>query len=216
MALTVDRVRRSVATAASDPVRWWRPTAPQQAFFDRLPLRGQLRGPNQAGKTAALAVLLIDLILRRGRWTRRWTDRWPNERLSVWVVCGSWKQSVVVQEKIWDLLPRGELRDDTTFTRKRGFAGGAFETKSGSVVRFVSSGQDTVSLASATLHAVFVDEPPLEDTWSEICARVKASGGPGTDLLAGEAVGVVVEGCELEPAYCDIARARFTGWAGGA
>ena len=40
--------------------------------------------------------------------------------------------------------------------------------------------------------------------------------GSGTDLLAGEAVGVVVEGCELEPAYCDIARARFLGRAGGA
>lgn len=35
--------------------------------------------------------------------------------------------------------------------------------------------------------------------------------GSGTDLLAGEAVGVTVEGCELEPAYCDIARARFLG-----
>ena len=178
MALTVERVREAAASAAADPLRWWRPTAPQQAFFDRLPLRGQLRGPNQAGKTEALAALLIDFVLRRGRWTKRWLDRWPGQRLEVWVVCASWQQSAVVQGKVYDLMPRAALIPETNFTRKRGFAGGAFETVDGCLVRFVTSNQDNVSLASATLHAVFVDEPPIEEAWSELCARVKDSGGP--------------------------------------
>ena len=53
------------------------------------------------------------------------------------------------------------------------FAGAAFETKDGAIVSFFTSNQETGNLASATLHAVFIDEPPTEDQWGELSQRVK-------------------------------------------
>lgn len=176
--ITPNGIRAAAAAAAINKLRWFRPTAPQRRFMEWLPLRAQLRGPNQAGKTECLAALLADFVLKRGRWTKAWTDKWPGQAMNVWVICFSWKQSKVVQAKVYDLFPKDQLKPGTKYSKRIGFAGAAFETKDGAIISFFTSNQETGNLASATLHAVFIDEPPTEDQWGELSQRVKHHGGP--------------------------------------
>ncbi len=131
-----------------------------------------LRGPNQSGKTESGAAEL----LHRMRGTHPFA-RTHTPPIDCWVVCSSWKQSLIIQRKIYALIPKDELDPAVKFTRKNGFSGQWFALKNGSTCTVVTAQQDTIDLASATLHYIWCDEPPPESIWSELVARVTAHRG---------------------------------------
>lgn len=133
---------------------------------DPAPVKA-LRGPTQFGKTEAGVVELLHRM--RGTHPYLKTHTPP---IDCWVVCTSWKQSLVIQRKIWALIPKDELSEDSRFSMKNGFTGAYFALKNGSTCTIVTAGQETIDLASATLHYIWVDEPPLERIWSELVSRV--------------------------------------------
>lgn len=161
---------RSIASARrSAPLDHWTPTEPQRDWLaDTSPIK-LLRGPNQGGKTQAGAAELL----------YRLRGRHPYQQLRhpapirAWVVCASWKQSLVIQAKVRELIGDDELGEDTHYTPKNGFSGQYLSLTNGSTCRFVTAEQDTVHLASETLHFVWIDEPPPEGIWSELLARVR-------------------------------------------
>jgi hypothetical protein len=138
---------------------------------DRSRYKG-LRGPNQSGKTEGGAAEL----LHRMRGTHPFA-RTHTPPIDCWVVCSSWKQSLIIQRKIYALIPKDELDPAVKFSKKNGFSGQWFALKNGSTCTVVTAQQDTIDLASASLHYIWCDEPPPESIWSELVARVTAYRG---------------------------------------
>ena len=164
--------RRLGLSARANPLDSWRPTPPVLEWMqDRSRYKG-LRGPNQSGKTEGGAAEL----LHRMRGTHPYS-RPHTPPIDCWVVCSSWKQSLIIQRKIYALIPPGELDAAVKFSKKNGFSGAWFALRNGSTCTVVTSAQDTIDLASATLHYIWCDEPPPEDIWSELVARVTAHRG---------------------------------------
>lgn len=160
----------------------WRPTAIQRRMLSCTDPRCLFRGPNQVGKTEALCADVVDLMLGTARWQPDRAERHPpstskDKRIECWVVCVSFKQSLIVQRKLYAMLPPGVLAKGSKYTHKRGFTGQSFELTNGSLCTIVSISQDRQTLASASLDALYVDEIPTEDAWSELVARVRHKSG---------------------------------------
>jgi phage terminase large subunit-like protein len=155
--------------AHADPLAYFRPTPPQLAFLSsNHPIR-LLRAGNQLGKTWAG---LADCIFRcLGSHPYTLVKAPPIE---AWVVVVSWEQSLAVQQKLWTLLPKDAISDDCEFTPGKGFRGKVpiVRFKNGSVLRIRTVNQGALSLASATIDYVLLDEPCPENLWSELAARV--------------------------------------------
>ena len=155
--------------AHADPLAYFRPTPPQLAFLSsNHPIR-LLRAGNQLGKTWAG---LADCIYRcLGSHPYTLVKAAPIE---AWVVVVSWEQSLAVQQKLWTLLPKDAISDDCEFTPGKGFRGKVpiVRFKNGSVLRIRTVNQGALSLASATIDYVLLDEPCPENLWSELAARV--------------------------------------------
>lgn len=147
------------------------------AFFRDLAKTKLLAGPNQGGKTYAGAKEAV----------YRLTGRHPFRRVRKgpvhgWVVCYSQKQSRSIQKTINALLPR-HLIVDYDYNDSRGFLNGLIKVRCGprptdvSVLEVKTAGQDTLGLASATLDFIWVDEPPPQEIWSELKARLLVKRG---------------------------------------
>jgi hypothetical protein len=163
---------RRAALRPLDYVRW---TPPQRAFLESRSKFKLLRTGNQFGKTWAGAADTIWFAL--GRHPFREVPQGPTEQ---WIVCKSWSQSISIQRKLWDLLPKDEIVEDTVFRPKSGFAGTqkAVEFRNGSIIRIKTIGQDNLDLASATLHRIWIDEPLGDaETFSELQMRLRRTGG---------------------------------------
>jgi len=93
------------------------------------------------------------------------------------VVCHSFKQSLAVQRKLWETLPKTELDPRTYFDRVTGFRHKWIGFKNGSEIRIVTVGQDTLAHASETLHVVWIDEPPDPGVYAECQVRTLATDG---------------------------------------
>jgi len=154
----------------------WRPTKIQREMLEDPAPRVLLRGPNQVGKTECLAADVVDLMLGTARWQKDRAVRHPPP-VECWVVATSWKQSLSCQRKLRAMIPSEELASKVKFSQLRGFTGQAFQTRNGSLCTIVTVSQDVANLASATLDAVFPDEVPTEEAWSEIVARVRHKSG---------------------------------------
>lgn len=100
------------------------------------------------------------------------------------MVCYSHAQSLQIQAKLWELLPKDRLHPDTEF---KGLAGG-FRGKYPSVrikdcdgrwatIMFKTTKQGPEALASGTVHHVQVDEPTDANCWQEIKGRVRRTAG---------------------------------------
>lgn len=154
----------------------WRPTKIQREMLEDPAPRVLMRGPNQIGKTECLAADVVDLMLGTSRWQKDRAVRHPPP-VECYVVAVSWRQSLVIQRKLRAMIPSEELAPKVKFTQLRGFTGQAFQTRNGSLCTIVTISQNDASLASATLDAVFVDEPPTEQKWAELVARVRHKSG---------------------------------------
>ncbi len=171
LARQMDRLRHNVA---ADPLKWVRWTPPQLAFVQDPAQVKLMRGANQVGKTWAQCA---EVIWRcTGTHPYLQTHRPPIE---AWIICHSWEQSVAVQTKFWELVPKGGLHEDVRFRPGKGFSGTVpiVRFANGSLVRFKTTNQGSLGLASATIHYVGIDEPPPPEIWGELKARVLRNRG---------------------------------------
>lgn len=126
----------------------WLPN--QVRFFECQERYKLIRQGNQWGgkTTAMLAEVIRDVLEAPGR-------EW-------WIVCASWSQSVVIQQKLHALLPAWALHPATVFDLVKGFRGKVpvVRTANGGVIRIKTSMQGGLQLASATIRGVAFDEPP--------------------------------------------------------
>lgn len=105
----------------------------------------------------------------------------PPPPVSIWIVCASWTQSVEIQRKFWELVDQTALTPGHECDIKNGF-GSKNPTatfRNGSIVRWRTTKQGGLNLASATLDAVLFDEPPpSQRLYTEILNRVMKRNGP--------------------------------------
>lgn len=152
---------------ADGQIDFYRTTPPAKLFHSDPKKFRLLRGGNQGGKTTANAAETI--------WRLRGRHPFlvvPPAPTAGWIVCSSWKQSLVIQRKFYEMLPKRELAPGVRFSNKNGFPGAYVEMAYGSTLQFVTASQQVTDLASATLNFVGVDEPPPESIWSELVARI--------------------------------------------
>ena len=167
----VDAAKDRAEIRPLDFVRW---TPPQRAFLtDPSPVK-LMRGGNQVGKTWAQ---LAECIWRcTGTHPYLPTHEPP---VQVWIICHSWEQSLSIQSKAWELLPKDALHPDTEYNPGKGFRGKTpvVVFKNGSILRIKTTSQGTLGLASDTVHYVGIDEPPPPSIWGELSARVLRNAG---------------------------------------
>ena len=155
-----------------DYVRW---TVPQLALLACGDPYYQLRTGNQFGKTWAGCAEVIFRCLGAHPYKR--VRKGPIE---AWILCKSWSQSIAIQKKLWQLMPKDAVVAETAFSEKNGFAGvqKAVEFRNGSIIRIKTVGQDVLDLESATIHYVWIDEPlGDEGTFSALQMRLRRTGG---------------------------------------
>jgi phage terminase large subunit-like protein len=141
----------------------------------------------------------------------------PEPPVEWWVVCASYKQSVAIQQKTWDMLPKHALAETCKFSKRHGFGANQpmVEFSNGSVIRFRTTNQDVLDLAGATLDGVLFDEPPRNHSiYAEVRKRLMETGGPllmtltpinaPTEWLQEEIARGVVDDLwfPLKPEYC--------------
>lgn len=155
--------------AVADPLAYYRPTPPQLRFLQSTSQIKLFRAGNQAGKTWCGVADCIWRCLGAHPYTL--VKAAPIE---AWVVVVSWEQSLSIQQKIWQLLPKDAIEEDCEFTPGKGFRGKTpiVRFKSGSILRIRTVNQGALALAGATIDYVLIDEPPPEAIWSELAARV--------------------------------------------
>jgi len=130
-----------------------------------------LRAGNQWGKTRAGA--------REALWIMTGEHPWrPVKQGPVRgrVVTYSWVQSVEVQRRINEIIPKF-LVDGYDFNDQRGFVGAKIKLKNGSLLEIMTAGQDTIAHGAAALDFVWVDEPPPRPLYSELLARLLVKKG---------------------------------------
>lgn len=159
-----------------DPLTRFRPLPPQLAFLVCTAREKLYRAGNQAlGKSTA--GLWEDILLALGRHPTIVHLRPPCE---IWILCASWGQSVAIQQKLWKMLPKGEILPTTKFNSKTGFGmhSPVVEFLNGSLIRIKTTQQDALDLSGSTIDHAHFDEPPdSERIYAEVRQRVKMRGG---------------------------------------
>ena len=163
----------------ANPLDYWSPTPPQREYLASDARMKMLRGPNQSGKTQAGCIELLDRM--RGVMRFQGGKRIPKGHYRV--ICYSWDQSKAIERKVADMVPPGWLHPDSRFNSSRGFwTGQSFMLKhiggGYSLCEFLTLQAGAMANASATLHGIWVDEPPKPEVWSELVARVEHHQGP--------------------------------------
>lgn len=147
----------------ADPLAFYEPTPGQRPFTESSARIRLLRGANQIGKTHTGAATLHKACVAGPTRAR--------------VVAYSWPQSLVIQQKMWDMAPKWALTKSTSFHPARGFKHRRVNYTNGSIVDFVTAESGTLAMAGATLDLVWMDEPPPPEVYSEAIARITATDG---------------------------------------
>lgn len=149
-------------------------TKPQYAFRhcrDRFKL---YRSGNRGGKTFVGARECVEMALGISP-----AQRIPPP-LRIWVLTATRSQGRAVERAVWNLTPKDQLKEGhKAFQASTGLGHHykIIEFKNGSTIEFYSMDQGPIRLAGEQVHHVLVDEPPRQDVWSELLARVRATGG---------------------------------------
>ena len=171
-------------------------------LHDPAPLR-LFRGPQQAlGKTWCGALDLIGHSTGLHPWCPEVVSP---QAIHAWVVCGTKEQSIAVQQKLWDLLPKHRLHPETRWDDLRGFPG----HYPGFRIRHVSGGWSRVAiktsrmgglaLSSASLTYAWFDEPPINQrVFSEVHKRLLKAGRYARLLMTMTPINAPVEWLRLE------------------
>jgi len=169
-----ERIRRYPGSA----YRW----LPNQAAFRRS--RAKIRMIRQGNQWGGKTTVALDEVLlhMRGHHPEKPVPLAPVEW---WILCAESSQSIAIQRKMWDLCDPDEVHPECLFDEARGFRGRnpVLRLKNGSIARFKTTGQRTITLAGATIDGVLFDEPPTSvRLFTEIQKRVMNRGG--TILIA--------------------------------
>lgn len=191
--------RELVRRAHRRPLDHWVPLPGQYAVLTAPDKYRLFRAGNQTlGKTTCGAVDLICTATGVHPWCPAAVTPGPIE---AWVICAAWPQSVAIQRKVWELLPKDLLHPETVFDEIRGFRGKnpAFRIRhvpsnGWSIVRFKTTQQGGLNLAGATIVFAWFDEPPHDPrVFSEVSKRVTKAGRYGRVLLTMTPVNAPVE-----------------------
>lgn len=112
------------------------------------------------------------------------------------IVCATWAQSIEIQEKLWHLLPKGELHPDTVYIPGHGFRGKniCVRFRNGSMIFIKTTNQGGLSLAGGTYDWVHFDEPPKNArVYSEMVKRTLRGAAGGFVWLTFTPVNAPVE-----------------------
>lgn len=103
----------------------------------------------------------------------------PSGPIEAWIVCTSHAQSINIQGKLWELLPKDEIVPGTVYNPETGFRGKnkAVRFKNGSIIRIKTTRQGALNLAGATIDVVLVDELTTRRVYTELLKRVMRRGG---------------------------------------
>lgn len=96
------------------------------------------------------------------------------------IVCASWAQSVQIQEKLWQLLPKDQLHPSTVYIDGHGFRGKnpVVRFRCGSKLWIKTTNQGGLSLAGGTYDFVHFDEPPKNSrVYAEMVKRTTRTNG---------------------------------------
>lgn len=174
----LDRVKsykRNLAIRPYEHIAW----TPGQLAFLSCPERIKLirSGQQLAGKTT---VLLTDLIYRCiGE--HPYFELPYEPPIQTRLICSTADQSVVIQDKLYSLLPRDLV--DWTKTQYLGPGQGFRGVRktvyflNGSRIEIRTSGQKGKGHASFTGHHIAIDEPTTLEVWTESLGRVRRTNG---------------------------------------
>ncbi len=171
LALSLEALKESSQT---NPLEYARFTPPQIKFLSCKDKFFCLRGGNQIGKSYAGAAEVIYRAIGNHPYKKV-----PVPPVEIWVVCHSWSQSIVMQSRLWELLPKNELNESVQYDPAKGFKGTTpvITFKNGSIIRIKTTNQargskGTISLAGGTIDFVLIDEPPPPGILNELMARI--------------------------------------------
>lgn len=106
------------------------------------------------------------------------------------VIFADKSQSIGIQRKIFELIPKELLHPDTRFDPARGLVSRAqtfkvrhIPTGGWSIVRFKTVEQGPMALAGLTCDYVWIDEPPTPEVFDEALRRLQQAGRWGRLLL---------------------------------
>lgn len=171
MRIAFDTMARDARRHPLRYIQW----LPHQLSFLRDPAKEKLlRTGNQLGKSfCGLADIIMEM-LDEHPWLKC-----PGDGAEAWVICSSFSQSIAIQKKAWELVPK-ERVTSAPFDSKTGFGhlNPLIKFDNGSLIRFKTCNQDTIDLASATIHSSLFDEPPKNPrVYTEIQKRVQEMNG---------------------------------------
>ena len=158
-----------------NPMEFYRPTPPQLQFHKSNKQITLLSGGNQCGKTTSAVAELIWRCTNTHPYKK--TDPAP---ITCYLVTHSHQQSVTIQRKLWELLPKDLLDPSVEFVSQRGFRGinPVVKFANGSLIE-IKTAKQGLGLASATLSYCLVDEPINKTVFGEILGRVVRGGAGG-------------------------------------
>jgi phage terminase large subunit-like protein len=161
-----------------DPLEEMRWLVPQFAFLSSEDKWRLLRAGNQSlGKSTVGCAEAVYRAL--GEHPYKPVPEGPTEG---WIICASWDQSIAIQKKIWDLLPKHQIDPKTKFDPVNGFGfhHPSIRFKNGSLIRIKTCRQGALNLSGATIDWFMFDEPPPhERLFAELVKRVQARNGCG-------------------------------------
>jgi hypothetical protein len=161
--------------AISNPLDYYCPTPPQETWLKDDSKIKLFLGGNQVGKTTTGCVELLHRCLGTHPYLR--TDPPP---ISAYLITHSHQQSVTIQEKLYNMCPKGSLHPDCEFVAGKGFRGihPIVRFNNGSII-YIKTANQGLGLASFTASFVHVDEPVSQEVWGEIAARTLRGGAGG-------------------------------------
>ena len=156
-----------------NPLDWVVLTNPQYEYVSKEDPEAAWVDGNQLGKSYALAFDILHI----ARGTHPFRKNRPG---AVEIVCisVSFEQMEPLMAKLWQLVPKGEIDPDTSFTKGRGITGKpprivfVSGPGKGSVIKFATYKQGTTRIAGLTADYVAMDEPPEESLYGEIKPRL--------------------------------------------
>jgi len=159
-----------------DPLKYFCPTPPQEAWLRDPKKIKLLLGGNQVGKTYAQTAELLYRCLGTHPYLK--TDPPP---IQAFLITHSHQQSITIQEKLYSMCPKDSLHPSCEFVPGRGFRGihPVVRFNNGSIIHVKTANQG-LGLASATVSYVAIDEPVSKDVWGELSARVLRGGSGGS------------------------------------
>ena len=180
-----------------NPLARYKPTPGQLLLHQCTDDKRLLRKPNQTGGTVGGAVDVLWHMTGRHPFMEV-----PKPPVRWRLVTYSRDQSLEIEEKLWEVLPRELMDRRCIYDEDRGFRVGSrrilrlSKRWGGSSLSIFTQGQRTLGKASATLDGVWFDEPPEEGDYSEGVKRIMRR--RGKILLTMTPIGRPVDWCKEE------------------